>query len=66
LLAGPFGDGAGSSADEALYSATALGALLDRGIAHLLPLLKMAGAFFAEILIRWHRSLSWIVSILTD
>ena len=46
LLAGTFGDGAGSAADEALDVASALGALFDCSVAHLLPLFKMAGTLF--------------------
>jgi len=46
LLAGTFGDGTGSAADEALDVASALWALFDCSVAHLLTLLKMAGTLF--------------------
>ena len=54
LLAGALRDRSSPAADKALHVPTALGALLNRGIAHLLPFLKMAGALFAQIFVGWH------------
>jgi hypothetical protein len=57
LLAATFRNGARSSANEALDVAPALGTLFYRSVAHLLPLLEMAGTLFAQVFVGWHLNL---------
>ena len=57
LLAGTFGDGAGSAADQALDVAPALGTLFDGSVAHLLTLFEVAGTLFTQIFVCGHEIL---------
>jgi hypothetical protein len=48
------GDRARAPADQAAHVPTALRTRLQRGLRHLLALLKMVGAGFTQIFVRWH------------